>query len=131
MAEQPNTIAAVAAELVQAGWQRQDPDRRGLYRDLPGRDWWCCSTEPGLIDDDGPRQLISLHHRSGWVCTVAGDAEAGGLVEDLTIWIQLEGYSHPCCLVTAGWWPGLRAVVAMAHAMLTAMPEPYRAPAGE
>lgn len=126
----PNTISAATAELVQAGWHRQDPDRRGLYRHRPGTDWWCCSTEPGLIDDDGDRQLLSLHHRSGWCCTVAADAGTG-TVEDLTVWVELPGYTTPCCLVTAGWWPGLRALVAMAHSMLTTMPVGDSEPAAD
>ena len=119
-----STISTIAAELVQAGWPRQEPDANGLYNALASS-WWCAATEPGLIDDDGPRQLLTLHHCSGWCCTVA--AEEDGQVVDLSIWIELPNWDCPCCMATAGWWPGLRALVAMANSLLTAMPADTRA----
>ena len=121
MAEHQNTISHVAAQLVAAGWHRQDPGADGLYRSR-NSDWWCCSTEEGLIDDDGPRTLLTLH-RAGdsWSCTVAAD-QATGFVEDVTAWIEQPCWPQPCCLLTSGWWPGLAPLAAVLDALMVTMP---------
>lgn len=121
-----STISSVAAELVAAGWQRQDPDCRGHYQPWPGRDWWCCSCEPGL-DDDGDQMMLTLHAAAGWCCTVAGAGSGRGEIVDITMWSPVPDCEHGACWLTAGWWPGLPAVLAMAEAMAATMPARFMA----
>lgn len=119
MVEHHNSVSAVAAQLVAAGWHRQDPGADGLYR-TRDTNWWCCSTEQGLIEDDGPRTLLSFHRRGdSWSCTVAADQESGQ-IEDVTIWTE-RSPGPPDCLLTCGWWPGLTPLVAMADQLMAAL----------